>query len=568
MGMFEVGNELGLSKLNGKKFERDVKQDGGINQVLLDKGKGYVQQQLESEYGLNTNNAQKVFDVINKYNVNRAAPAGGVPRAYFTNDAKNEINNAFNNNNNKQQIFAKEVANQKNNAAKGFINDKSYLPSFNEGQGITNYAQNIFGLETDNAKNFAIELRKGDTAAKNYVEGFAPETTEEKVNRKKQAQALVNAEINAVKRDLNITNTNEALEIANMHRLKNENYGNILLENSDYVRERINQGDIDLAEQYVGIIQGIQNQEIKADALNSRGLGILRGGKKYQDNPETPARMAGDRVQDLVGAGTFADVYRDTDMTGVVRKEQPAVVEANAKGGNMLFGNQAEMEADMQLLAAEKGIGPRVEYLERNADGSTVIGMQDVSKNYQSLSEAEKNMTPEQLAGVLIKHNIQLADLGNTPMTLGDYKVRGMEVADRHKNNVHVHKMNNRPIQLDFGMAANSEGGGFQGTTLFTDAGKQAKVIGDRASKAMVAAGLNDEGKILNDAVMLRLNNEDYEGALEAAQAGLDIAKRIKGPIKSTNVLSAPAFYERDGSLSGVSTDKLLGTEDMYSRFS
>ena len=51
MGKFEIGNELGLSKLNGKKFGRDVIQDGGINQVLLDKGKGYVQQQLESEYG-------------------------------------------------------------------------------------------------------------------------------------------------------------------------------------------------------------------------------------------------------------------------------------------------------------------------------------------------------------------------------------------------------------------------------------------------------------------------------------------------------------------------------------
>ena len=274
---------------------------------------------------------------------------------------------------------------------------------------------------------------------------------------------------------MNVNTDAEAINIANVNRAENDNYQDVLLENSNYVRERLNQGDRELAGRFGAANSALNAGRVNVSDLNTAGLGIMRGGFDYIDNPGQPARMAGDRVQDLVGAGSFADVYKDTQNASLVRKEQPSVVEFRGT----IMGNQAKEEADFMNTAMQLGIGPKIDYLERSPNGDTVIGMQDISNNYRSLNQAQTELSPEQLAKVPIQVNQQLGTLA----------LNNIALADRHGDNIQLNKMTNRPLQLDFGPAQPTLQGAQK---VFGN--DHAFEIGDKAAKAMIAAGLADEG--------------------------------------------------------------------------
>ena len=432
-----------------------------------------------------------------------------------------------------------------------FIEKKDYLPGFNPDQGITSYARNVFEFG-DNAHEFAQDLRgaNGNTGrkrARDFVEGFAPPSTEDIVNRKKQANALARAEIDAVKRYMNVNTDAEAINIANVNRAENDNYQDVLLENSNYVRERLNQGDEELAGRFGAANSALNAGRVNVSDLNTAGLGIMRGGFDYIDNPGQPARMAGDRVQDLVGAGSFADVYKDTENASLVRKEQPSVVEFRGT----IMGNQAKEEADFMNTAMQLGIGPKIDYLERSPNGDTVIGMQDISNNYRSLNQAQTELSPEQLAKVPIQVNQQLGTLA----------LNNIALADRHGDNIQLNKMTNRPLQLDFGPAQPTLQGAQK---VFGN--DQAFEIGDKAAKAMIAAGLADEGKLLNSTIVSLLNEERFGDAMDVAKQGLSLAQKIKQPVASTrNVLSAPEVYAGGGKTQTMSIDDLYSPRQLVS---
>lgn len=507
---FKVLNDAGVSKLNGKQYWREgrdyyLQNPADINkQALLNEGKGYAQQQLMSRYGLGTNTAQKVVN------------AGRNFRDAEINLARIDVNNP-------NPPFATEK--YKNYKQKKQVLDK-YVDFYVHGN-----------------RQHGVPVKQYDTKAAAR-------------DAKARGNKLAQREIEAIKRLEGTTDTLEAIGIANVNRQQNDNYFNVLLENSNYAQEELNQGNQQVAEGYVALENAIKNGQLAAEDLRTVDLGVLKGGLKYDDNPQQPIRMAGDELNRFIGAGSFADVFRDPQRSDVVQKIQPEV--SDVRG--MLFPNQARQEVEYQLAAAERGIGPRVEYLDLNPDGSTVIGMQNVADNYRSFADVEKELSPEQLAAALIKHNLQLGELNKA----------GIRMADRHKDNVQLNKMNNRPLQIDFGPEAGAPGVdfGFQGTTTVNNNnGAQAYEIGQRASKAMIAAGLEDEGKLLNDTIMSQLNQGDFEGALDVANQGLSLAGNLKGRVNTKNVLSPAAFYESDGSLSAATSDNLLGGERLYSRF-
>lgn len=432
-----------------------------------------------------------------------------------------------------------------------FISNQDYIPGFNPGQSMTSYGRNVFDLG-DNAHEFAQDLRgaNGNTGrkrVKEFVEGYAPPSTEDVVNRKKQANALARAEIDAVKRYMNVDTDKEAIGIANTNRQKNENYGDVLLENSNYVRERLNQGDDELAGKFLDANSALQAGRANVSDLNSAGLGIMRGGFAFRQNPGQPARMAGERVKDLIGAGSFADVYRDTENPSLVRKEQPSVVDFR----NTIMGNQAKEEADFMNTAMQLGIGPKIDYLERSPNGDTVIGMQDISNNYRSLNQAQTELSPEQLAKVPIQVNQQLGTLA----------LNNIALADRHGENIQLNKMTNRPLQLDFGLAQEKLQGAER---VFGN--EQTYAIGDKASKAMIAAGLTDEGKLLNNTIVSLMNEDRFGDAMDVAKQGLALAQKIKQPVANPrNVLSSPQVYAGGGKTQAMSIDDLYSPRILVS---
>lgn len=519
-------NDAGIPILNPK----DVNLDNYFN------GAGGPITQGLKQQGFDTNDAQR----IQHY-------AGAV----------NTVGGYANNRNLKSLLEDEKILVNDNSAAgkaqadkdaypRGFLENESYLPDFNEGQGVTSYLQNVFNQERPNAQGLANDLRNEDTEAINWIRGFKPPapTTEELVTQKKQANALARAEIDAVKRYMKIDSDDEAIGIANTNRQQNENYGDVLLENSNYVRERLNQGDEELAGKFIAANSALNAGRANVSDLNTAGLGIMRGGFAYKENPEQPARMAGERVQDLIGAGSFADVYKDTENPSLVRKEQPSVVEFRGT----IMGNRAKEEADFMVDAMRLGVGPKIDYLERSPNGDTVIGMQNINENYRSLSQAQSELSPQQLAKVPIQVNQQLGALG----------LRGIALGDRHGENIQLNKTTNRPIQLDFG----PEQQNLQGASRVSG-DDQAFTIGDRAAKAMIAAGLADEGKLLNSSVVSLLREGRTDDAMDVAKQGFALAQKIKSPVSQpNNVLSAPSVYDLDET--GSVSPRNATIQDLY----
>jgi len=445
--------------------------------------------------------------------------------------------------NNKNQSSTRMAGND--DYPRAFVDNASYLPDFQDGQGVTSYMQNVFNFDRDNAKALAGDLRNENTGAIEWIKGFAPPTTEQTVNKKAQANALARAEIDAVKRYMKIDTDDEAIGIANTNRQQNENYANVLLENSNYVRERLNQGDEELAGRFGAANSALNAGRANVSDLNTAGLGIMRGGFDYIENPGQPARMAGERVQDLIGAGSFADVYRDTENSNLVRKEQPSVVDFRGT----LMGNRAKEEADFMVDAMRLGIGPKIDYLERSPSGDTVIGMQNIADNYRSLNTAQSELTPQQLAKIPIQVNQQLGTLA----------LNGIALGDRHSENIQLNNMTNRPIQLDFGPQQQN----LQGASRVSGA-DQAFSVGDRAAKAMIAAGLADEGKLLNNTVKSLLNENRFDDAMDVAKQGLALAQKIKAPVsKPRNVLTRPSVYEV--APNGTRSTRGVTVDDLYS---
>jgi hypothetical protein len=149
------------------------------------------------------------------------------------------------------------------------------------------------------------------------------------------------------------------------------------------------------------------------------------------------SQLATNRSQPI-GAGGYGVVYA-SDVPGNVMKQshQP----------DGLFPGQPTLtdEANLQAVAAEMGIAPRIAGIETFPGGiGNRIEMQDVRPNF------ELHRTNRQFPSG--------RDAVRVNQQLGTLALKGVDLDDRHTGNVMYNKMTGRPLQLDFGKSRNVTG--------------------------------------------------------------------------------------------------------------
>lgn len=285
---------------------------------------------------------------------------------------------------------------------------------------------------------------------------------------------------------------------------------------------------IDLRNKKRAVAQGVGSEEVRAMAVKA-------------------ARQA----QQKIGGGMFGQVYETAP--GVVTKE--IALERKQKLLN---------EINMQARAAELGIAPQIQSaslmpprvgqtsvaIRPPIIGQTVVDiepgfnpnlrgeieMQDLRTNYIPLGV---NMgdpyahyrTPDFTGGPppgklvvlnpgLTNQQIQKAKL-DTHKQLAQLALNNISLTDRHVENIFVHKMTGRPIQIDFGFSEQ-----------IVNPMQKAAVLSTHVKNGLDAAGLPEEASIFY-ATTSSLLTTDPEMALDVAKQGLSRLQKIKAPIQS-----------------------------------
>ena len=201
-----------------------------------------------------------------------------------------------------------------------------------------------------------------------------------------------------------------------------------------------------------------------------------------------------------IGAGSYGSVY-ESDVPGRVMKQMH---QADMAG-------LMEKEANLQAIAADIGMAPRVTGLETFPAGiGNRIEMQDVRNNFENAFEAD--------AGNL--KALRQTDL-RVAQQLGQLALRGVRLEDRNPANVFKHKMTGRPMQLDFGIAGK-----------ITDNSEKAAWLSQVTAEGFEAAGIPEMGSILRATVMDMLEGGDVEDALDVARQGFGRLMQIKKTIQ------------------------------------
>ncbi len=203
-------------------------------------------------------------------------------------------------------------------------------------------------------------------------------------------------------------------------------------------------------------------------------------------------KLAANRSEPI-GAGAYGTVYA-SDVPGNVMK-QASYADVN---------NDMEREANMQAVAAEMGIAPKVAGLERFAGGiGNRIEMADVRDNFEPHGKRAREFPTGRDA---VRVNQQLGQLA----------LKGVRLEDRHNANVVYNKMTGRPMQLDFGIADKM------------DKGQSAAYLADVTAEGFEAAGIGDVGGILRATVMDYLEGGDVDEAMDIAKQGFSRLQKIK----------------------------------------
>lgn len=201
-------------------------------------------------------------------------------------------------------------------------------------------------------------------------------------------------------------------------------------------------------------------------------------------------RLAANRSQPI-GAGSYGVVYA-SDVPGNVIKQKHG------------YGpDDFVKEADLQSIAADMGIAPRVAEVETFRGGvGDRIEMQDIRDNYEPVAGEGFPDDP--------KINVQVAQ------QLGQLALKGVRLEDRRAANVVKNKMTGRPMQLDFGIAGKVEGS------------EQAATLAMATAEGFEAAGLGDVASIYRATVMDLLEGGDVAEAMDVAKQGFSRLQKIK----------------------------------------
>ena len=197
-----------------------------------------------------------------------------------------------------------------------------------------------------------------------------------------------------------------------------------------------------------------------------------------------------------IGAGANGVVYA-SDVPGNVMKQshQP----------DGIFSHLPSLtdEANLQAVAAEMGIAPRVAGLETFPGGiGNRIEMADVRPNF------ELHRTNRQFPSG--------RDAVRVNQQLGALALKGVDLDDRHTGNVMYNKMTGRPMQIDFGRSRKVEGE------------DQVAALTNATEAGFVAAGLGDVAEIYSATVYDLLAGGDVADAMDVAKQGFSRLQKIK----------------------------------------
>tara|TARA_R100000406_G_scaffold80156_1_gene61422 strand:- start:804 stop:1469 length:666 start_codon:yes stop_codon:yes gene_type:complete len=206
-------------------------------------------------------------------------------------------------------------------------------------------------------------------------------------------------------------------------------------------------------------------------------------------------KLAANRSEPI-GAGGNAVVYA-SDVPGNVMKQ------GHVPDGSFP-GRTLEDEVNLQAIAAEMGIAPRVVGLETFPGGiGNRIEMSDVRDNFETHGKRAREFPSGRDA---VRVNQQLGQLA----------LKGVRLEDRHNANVLYNKATGRPMQLDFGIAGRVEGS------------EQVATLANATAEGFEAAGLGDIASIYRATVMDLLEGGDVADAMDVAKQGFSRLQKIK----------------------------------------
>ena len=202
---------------------------------------------------------------------------------------------------------------------------------------------------------------------------------------------------------------------------------------------------------------------------------------------------------DPIGAGANAVVYQ-SDIPGNVMKQSHR---------DDTYGD-IEREANLQAIAAEMGIAPRVAGLETFPGGiGNRIEMADVRDNFETSVPGKDAQFFDPEGRDAIRVNQQLGQLA----------LKGVRLEDRHGANVLYNKMTGRPMQIDFGIAGRVKGS------------EQVATLANATAEGFEAAGLKDIADIYRATVMDFLEGGQVAEAMDVAKQGFSRLQKIKTPL-------------------------------------
>jgi hypothetical protein len=201
-----------------------------------------------------------------------------------------------------------------------------------------------------------------------------------------------------------------------------------------------------------------------------------------------------------IGEGGNAVVYA-SDLPGNVIKQ----MSYQDQGKFGLPGDKPKVidEANLQAIAAEMGIAPRVAAVETFRGGiGNRIEMEDVRDNFE-------------LHGNQISYPTGM-DAVRVDQQLGQMALKGVRLEDRHNGNIMYNKMTGRPLQLDFGIADRVSGA------------DQVQALTEATADGFSAAGIGDVGDIFRATVYDLLEGGQVAEAMDVAKQGFSRLQKIK----------------------------------------
>ena len=205
-------------------------------------------------------------------------------------------------------------------------------------------------------------------------------------------------------------------------------------------------------------------------------------------------KLAANRSEPI-GSGGNAVVYA-SDVPGNVMKQ------GHVADGS-LPGRSLTDEANLQGIAAEMGIAPRLAGLETFPGGiGNRIEMSDVRTNFEP--HGDDTQFPSGRDAIRVNQQ------------LGALALKGVRLEDRHNGNVLYNKATGRPMQLDFGIAGRVEGS------------DQVATLANATAEGFEAAGLGDVAGIYRATVFDLLEGGDVADAMDVAKQGFSRLQKIK----------------------------------------